>query len=252
MPLMIKVFSVLREQMDRVRSERSKALLAGNDELVSIFDLHLQALGKAENETTIEKSVLDFATTTMSGHSTALDLLDAYNDKIRSASSDGAITIGGTTYQSAQEFWEFKRGEYISDSGAGGFFTRYNQEQNLKLSVANSKNTLDNNDVSKVSKEYDKLSRRSELSDFAVQIDSFKQDTLQTGANFLASSVISNFQNDFDTAKAIAKLDDIKALGVNVENSLSSIIQSAASTKTSSGCKYSFCSTERNCIRAFY
>ncbi len=228
-----KTESVLQDQIKKVESQRSKALLSGNDELVSIFDLHLQALTKANTEASIERNVLDFATTTMSGHSKATDLLDAYNEKITQGAGGGPVTIGGTTYQSAKEFWEFKRGEYISDTGAGGFFSRYNGEQNTKVSVANSQNKLDRNGVLSVSREYDKLSRRPELQGFETQIEAFKQDSIQTGADFLANSVIRKFNNDLDADAAITKLEDIRTLGVNIETSISSIIQSAAATKQS-------------------
>lgn len=228
-----KTDSVLDLQIGRVGAARTKALLAGNDELVSIYDLQLQSLTKAKFENSIEKDIKNFAASTVTGYASALNLLDAYNSKIAFAPQTGSVRIGDITYASPREFWTFKRDSYLADSGDSGFFSRYGSEKNLELKIKNSSNALNTSDVKRISVDYDSLLARPELANYQFKVSAAKQDTLQTGADFLSKAVINKYVGDLDVSAAVSKLNEIKSAGVNVEDAFAKILTAAAGTKQS-------------------
>ncbi len=117
----------------------------------------------------------------MSGYLTSTNLLDEYNKKIAGASTSGAFTIGGVTYNSEKEFWQFKRDSYIADDSANGLFARLSDEQKTNLKVRSSQNLLSNEDITKSTAAFTALSSRPELQTYIQKIDTYKQDVLQTG-----------------------------------------------------------------------
>src|SRR3990167_631062 len=204
---------ILDGQIGRVSAERTKALLADNQELVSVYDLQIQSLTKAKNENAIEKDIKNFAVATINGYASALNLLDAYNSKISSAGSAGSVRIGDITYASPKEFWTFKRDSYLADAGESGFFSRYSLEKTTDLKVKNSRNALTTDDLRRVSADYDSLAARPELANYQFKITSTKQDAIQTGANLFSASVINRYAQTLNVNDAFAS---IKCLGVAV------------------------------------
>ena len=224
-----KTDNILSEQLKKVTAEKNKALLAGQDALVSVYDLQIQSLNKAKNEAAVEKTIKEFAVKTVSGYMSATQLLDSYNAQVASASGSTPITINDVTYSSAREYWAFKRDSYISDSGESGFFSRFNTEQNTALKVKNSQETLGVGDVAESSGRYDGLRGRTELQGYEFKIDTYKQDTIQTGSNLLATKVLSDYSTGLDINKAFTSLNAIKNLGGNVEDFFTKVMLDAAS-----------------------
>lgn len=224
--------TTLNNQIKNVEKYRKDALLSGNDTLVSVYDLNLQSLNKSLREVGIEKSMLNFAANTMSGFSKSVDLLNSYNNKIQSSSTDGPITIGGTTYTSERDFWNYKRDEYLSDTGSSGFFSRFSDEKVSDINVMNSKNSFDTNSLKAIQKEFDNLLSHPELQPYAQIVDRYRQETIQTGADTLAKTITNKFSIDSDANKAIASLNEIKSLGVNTDIATTAVIKGAAAIKS--------------------
>jgi hypothetical protein len=103
-----KTNTILSDAINKVSTERSKALLSGNEELVSVYNLNLQALNRAKTESSIENDLRNFASASVTGYVSATGLLDTYNQKVASSQIDTPITIGDVTYASAKEYWTFK------------------------------------------------------------------------------------------------------------------------------------------------
>ncbi len=222
---------ILNQQIARIGTERNKALLADNKELVSTYDLHLLVLNKAKAENSIEKDIKNFSVATITGYATAASTLDAFNQKMAAASATGSVKIGDVTYNSPQEFWKFKRDSFVADQSDNGFFQRFNTEQKNLINTKFSQGTLSVSDLQAISKNYNDLSSRSELQSYAPIISMVRQDSLQTGANLLGDNIVTKFTQDYDLNKAVQGLTAIKTLGVNTDNSLNKIIQSAAQIK---------------------
>lgn len=227
-----KTDSVLDGQIARVAKVKNDALLSGNDNLVSIYDLQLQSLKQAKTENQINKDVKNFSVATMVGASKASDLLDGYNEKISGSSSTGSITVGGVTYDSPQEFWRIKRDSYIADDSSNGFFSRISDEKKTDLKTAYSSNVLSVDTVRKAADDLNLLSSRPELQPFAYKINNAKQDILQTGADYQANTIMMKYAVDSDVNKAVSALNGLKQIGANVDQSLTKVITAAADIKT--------------------
>lgn len=227
-----KTIPVLDAQISKVGAAKSKALLANNEEQVANFNLQIQALNKAKTEASIAKDVQNFAASTITGYSSATSLLDSYNGKISGSSDSTPITIGGVTYTSAKEFWTYKRDSYISDSSASGLFSRLNDEATEKIQVAASKNTLTSKTLTNATNDISNLAGRNELAGYEAKIDATKQTVLQSGANLITDAVTGKYSTDYDLNKAVTSLNDLKAIGVNVDAAYSKIITAGASVKS--------------------
>lgn len=228
-----KTDSILSEQIGRVNTAKNKALLSGDDTLVSMYDLQLQSLNKAKTENGIVKDITTMATTSATGYSGAVSLLDSYNSKISSSASTGSITVGGVTYGSSKEFWTFKRDSYLSDSSNQGFFGRLNDETNTKIKVSDSKNNLTVNTLGDTTRVFDNLQGRPELAGYQERLTTAKQDSLQTGANLLSDRITNRFAVDYDLNKAVGEINGLKNLGVKVDDAYTKILTAAGQIKQS-------------------
>jgi len=224
--------SILDTQIARVGAARNEAMLSGNNDLVSIYDLHLQALNKAKNENSVSKDIQNFATSTITGYTSAVGLLDAYNSKINSSLPTGPITVGNVTYNSPREFWTYRRDSYLADSSGSGFFGRLNSEKDTDIKVKQSKNILQSSDINKIATEYDTLAARSELAPYQFNLTAAKQSSIQTGTDYLSQNILNRYSSDLDLNKALTNINSLKTLGGNVEDAYTSLMISGAETKT--------------------
>jgi peptidoglycan hydrolase-like protein with peptidoglycan-binding domain len=228
-----KSISVIDGQIDRVTKARNTALLNDDQELASTYDLHLQALNNAKSETNIQKGILDAAVATVSGQSNAVGLLDYYNQKISSSSSGSPVSVNGVTYQSEKDFWTFKRDSYVADNTNSGFFGRFGDEQNTKIKIANSNNSLSVDTINDVSKNYNILTTRTELTPYIQTLTATRQDSLQTGADYIGDKILNTYSVDYDLPAANAKLEALKPFGVNTDKVYGQIMTNAANVKSS-------------------
>ncbi len=226
-----KSVSVIDTQIAKVQTYRAQALLSDNDLLVSVYDLQLQGLSSAKNAAKVTNDVLNLGAISATGAFTAVAMLDAMNAKINGAGSTGPVKIGETTYASEKDFWTFKRDSYLTDQSSNGFFPSLNGEVKDKINTSNSKNTLDSASLSSLSSVFNTIASRPELANFQKQIDIYKQDALQTGANSIAQSVVNEFSRTLDINAAMSKLTALKSLGVNVDQAFTNILTSNAATK---------------------
>lgn len=226
-----KTDDVLSTQIGKVQGAKNKALLSGDAELASSYDLQLQSLTKAQTETSIERDMKNFAVTSVTGYSTATKILDAYNGKISSAPTTGSITIGDVTYNNAQEFWTFKRDSYVADQSDSGFFGRLNKEVTTNIKVLNSKNALTSDALKDAVRVFDSVSGRPELAGYETAITSAKQNSIQTGTDLVSDSVLNKFAVDYDLNRASSALTSLKAVGGNVDSSYAKLLTSGASIK---------------------
>ena len=222
----------LSNQIAKVTSAKNQALLSGNEQLISMYDLQLQALSQAKTENSIAKSIKDMSISTMTGASKATDLLDTYNNKISGASGTTPITVNGVKYDSEQQFWQQKRDAYIADPSANGFFGRFSDEKTTDLKTLYSANSLTNDSVAAASNAFNSLTSRPELQPYIYQINTAKQDVLQTGADLRSNTIVSNYSRNSDVNAAVTNLTALKGLGVNIDQAFTKIITSAADIKS--------------------
>lgn len=222
--------SILNTQIARVSSARSQSLLSGNNELVSVYDLQLQALQKALRESSIDNTIKNFAVSSLVNASSAVSLLDAYNSKISSSAVSGPVKVGSTTYASEREYWTYARDSYVSETGPSGFFPRFKNENDDAIKSLNSTGSLGTNNLRDISGKYDSLLARPELAQYGAKVASEKTTVLQTGADFMTNTLINTFSRTGDFRSVIAPFDAIKALGLNVDDNYTKVLLSAANT----------------------
>lgn len=222
--------SILNTQIARVSSARSQSLLSGNNELVSVYDLQLQALQKSLRESSIDNTIKNFAVSSLVNASSAISLLDAYNSKISSSAVSGPVKVGSTTYASEREYWTYARDSYVSETGPSGFFPRFKNENDDAIKSLNSTGSLGTNNLRDISGKYDSLLARPELAQYGTKVASEKINVLQTGADFMTNTLINTFSRTGDFRSVIAPFDAIKALGLNVDDNYTKVLLSAANT----------------------
>jgi hypothetical protein len=222
---------VIDDQISKVQNYRNDAKLKGQDQLVSLYDLQIQSLNKAKNDAQIQKDVLQLGAVTATGGYGAVAMLDAINSKINGANTSGPVQVGGVTYATAKDFWLQKRDTYLSDSGSNGFFSSLSVDVKNDMAKKQSKNALNSNDVASLNKYFNTLGARSELRNYAAQIDLYKQDTMQDTANKLMTTIQNEFKRTLDVNKAVSTLSAVKNLGVNVDAAYTEILNTNASNK---------------------
>lgn len=223
--------TILDEQIKRVSDARAQAVLADNAEQTALYDIQLQNLTKAKTEAGIEDAITNFSVGSMSGFQSATGLLDSYNQQVSQASATGPVTIGGNRYDSAQQFWTFKRDSYIADDSASGLFPRMASEQKQDLDVKRSSNALTNNDVAAAKSKFDMLEGRPELVNSTAKLNAYRQDVIQHGVDLRAADVSNKYTADLDVNRAFNDLKQLKDLGGNVSEVETNILSKAANLK---------------------
>lgn len=222
-----KTPKILADQLTKLNSARAQAVVAGQTDTVANIDLQIQSLQQAQNEASINDDLKNMAVSTLAGYLTATGTLDAFNAKISSSKTDGSVTVNGVTYDSPQQYWTSARDQFIANTGSNGFFPRMANEAKDALNVKDSQGVLTTSDVSAAAGSFAALAARPELANYGTQIATFKQDVLQTGVNSLSSKIESDYSLNLDVNAAYAKLDVLKNLGANVDQSRAKITTDA-------------------------
>ena len=200
-----KTVSVLDTQIGRVNNARVKALTAGNDDYVALLDLQIQALNKARTESEISSSILAYSVSTATGQS-SLSMLNNLNSSIEEADSDTPINIGGKRYDSARQFWELQRSEYMNDRTQNGFFGRYSQELADKVEYRSTRGILTNETLGEVKNWYEHIKDRPEMVDYLDQITQYQQKSMKSTADLRSTSILNEFALKEDVNKSLMEL----------------------------------------------
>jgi len=226
-----KDMEIIDKQKTKINDAKVEAINAGNDDYAALLDLQLQSLNKAGAEASINKVLLNMSLTTMTGNS-ATALLNDFNSQLEQADKNTPITVGGIKYESASQFWEAKRGEYLNDRSENGFFNRYQSELNDKVTYKSTRNILSNDALKDVSTWYDTLKERPELTDYLERIDQDKQKSLTSTAELRGSNILNNFALNLDANNALKELAYIQdTYGVDQSLNYQKIVSSAAKEK---------------------
>ena len=226
-----KTIAVLDTQIGRVNNARVKALTAGNDDYVALLDLQIQSLNKARTESEISNSILAYSVATATGQS-SLSMLNNLNKSIEEADPDTPINIGGTKYDSARQFWELQRSEYMNDRTQNGFFGRYGQELADKVEYRNTRGVLTNETLGDVKNWYEHIKDRPDMADYQDQLTQYQQKSMKATADLRTASILNEFTVKTDVNKSLADLSYIQdTYGVDQTLNYQKIVSSAAAEK---------------------
>lgn len=226
-----KSLDVIDTAIKNVSSAKAKAMMAGLDENVALYDLQLQNLQKTKAESTVSDALLNMAVGTATGQS-SIAVLNDYNNRIGTADETVPVTIGGQRYDNVKQFWTMKRGEFLNDQSANGFFTRYQSELQDKVDYKESSKSLSNTTLTEVQSWYDSIKDRPELADYATRIQYDSQKAMQYTADKRATQIVNDFALKEDPKTALNDLAYIQdKFGVNQTLNYQKIVSSAASQK---------------------
>jgi hypothetical protein len=222
---------VIQGAIDNISSARAKALVAGLDDTVALYDLQLQALNKTKTENDVSSAVLDLSVGTLTGQS-SLALLNKFNEKLDSADATTPVTIGGQKYENAKQFWSVQRNNYLSDRTANGFFGRYQSELQDQVDYKQSSKSLSNSTMTETQNWYDTIKDRPELADYATKIQQDAQRALQYTADKRATQIVNDYAIQEDPKKALGDLAYIQdKFGVDQTINYQKIVSSAANQR---------------------
>jgi len=191
---------VIGKQLEKLNLARVDAVTAGNEDYAAALDLQIQSLNKVKYESGIKRDMLNLSASTMNGQS-SLALLNSLNDKIETADGSVPIMINGQRYESAKQFWEGTRTEYLSDRTANGFFGRYKSELSEKMVYKDTSGILTNNSLSDVTAWYDTIKDRPELIDYQERINTDEMAEKKTVATSITTTLMNQAEvtNDYST-----------------------------------------------------
>lgn len=226
-----KTESVLNDQISKVTSAKNKAILAGDDQYVATLNLQLQNLNKTLNEGKITKAISGLSVGALTGQS-ATATLDQINTQINSADTSTPITIGGVSYNSPKDFWTAKLTDFLNDSTANGFFTRYQNEISDKINYQVSTGTFKTDSLAMVRDAFNSIKGRPELSSYMEKINQVQQSTMDTTAQARATQVLNQFAIDLNAEKASNELSSIQNFyGVDMTTNYQKLVLAASQKK---------------------
>jgi len=191
--------NLLNTVINEVVNRKAFADLAGNSEESSAWDVSLAALKKQLNETEVSNSLhdIDFKVSQYGGSS--IQKLDMLNNQISTADGNSPITINGTRYNSAKDYWTGTRDAYINGIGATGnfqsFFNDFEKEVQSKIDTVSKVNKFGFVPVSTlegIQNDYNNLSNRSEFVNVNTKLTASKVLALSYGVEKSANALITS------------------------------------------------------------
>lgn len=223
--------SIIQKQIKQVNASRVRALESGQDEYASVLDLQLQSLNMSLATAKISKTMTDLSVATATGQS-AVALLDSFNNEIENADPNTPVVIGEQRYESAQQFWQSQRTQYLNDRSANGFFGRYQGELKEKVDYQESNRLLSNSTLSQADSWYKEIETRPELADYQERLVQDKQQALQYTGDKRANQALAKFSQDLDAANALDELAYMQdQYGINLSSQFQQVIKTSASEK---------------------
>lgn len=214
---------VLSTAISDVQDKRSLAQLDGNDEAVSAYDNTLTVLKGQLGQVQIEDSMNSAQVKSITKGLGVFDKVDELNSQIANADSTVSVTINGTRYASAQDFWTQLRDGYIAGNGVGiwkDMFTELNSYYKDTIDAATARDgyattmTLDS-----VKNTLDGVKNRPEMQPYLDRINTIETNVLAYAMDSTAKKIISvaDFTGDFQTATQ-QLLDFSKKYGVDTDS----------------------------------
>ncbi len=112
---------LLNTVLGELKTTRAIESARGNDERVSFLDTKIASINKQLRESEIGRANLDIEFDAVKGGSNAVQKLKMLNEQSTQSDDNTPITVNGTRFNSAQEYWSFRRGAYLSGDGSGVF-----------------------------------------------------------------------------------------------------------------------------------
>lgn len=190
--------AALQTAIGQVTKKKALADLSGNTEESSAWDISLLGLRQQLNQTNVANTLHDVDFKLNRKASGATEKLGLLNDEISKADSKTPITVGGTTYSSAKDFWTGKRDAYIAGNGDANFtsfFVDFESEVKTKIdtvSKINTYGTVPTTTLDAIQNDYRTLSLRPEFKDIGDKLANSQIAALSYGVDKAANAIITS------------------------------------------------------------
>jgi len=190
--------ALLGDVIDEVSRKKATADATGDTEASSSYDVSLSALKKQMNETKVSNTLHDIDMQISSTGGTSLQKLDMLTNQINGSDGNVPVTINGTNYASAKEYWTGTRDAYVNGLGSGvfgNFFTDLENETKDKIDTVSKVNKfgfVPTSTLDSIQNTYNTIAARPEFANVADKILSSKVASLSYGVDKSSDAIISS------------------------------------------------------------
>ena len=220
---------------NQINDARNKALVSGDDELVSSYDIQLQSLNSQLQMISINDSVHDFELKMMDKPFTSTEFLDELSSQFENADESGIpVNLNGVLYNDVKDYWSRQLNNYIENN----FFKFLDIENEDKINSANKKltPTMERN-LKEINDNINNLKNNPYLENYQDKIENSRLTAITSGVEKFGDKVVRDYNeglmgdtSDKNASNAISKLNQLnKKYGVDVSTPLETIRVDAAS-----------------------
>lgn len=173
---------VIEEAISRVTAARASAAINENEEETLAYDETLNALNSRLNTVKIEDKISNFQVKSATLGVSPVEKLDFINGQIQSADETNPFRVGDKTYNSAKEYWNLQRDQYLAGQSeilGGNFFEELNVYTDGQIAKDNAKfGYTTQQALDDVQNQYNQLSGRAEMTPFLATLEGTRTSSM--------------------------------------------------------------------------
>ncbi len=208
---------ILNEVISELQTARAVEAAVGNEDRVALIDARIASLNKQLNEAEVEQTLLNIEFDAVKSGARSLDKLKTLNNQIASSDSNIPITINGTRFESASQYWEFRRNAYVSGDGSGifsDFFNELNMEIEARVDAASNVNQfgmIPAGVLQSILDEYSTLEADPNFAPFGEQIRNARNSALANAVNQSADAILNSAKASLDWTNVDTALNTLES-----------------------------------------
>jgi len=191
-----KTVETIENAIDRVKSQKSVALLNDNEEEVTAYDTQLSYLKSQLSAVNIKDAMNRIEINTTLKGLNAISKLESISSQINRADDSSPITLNGVSYESEKDYWTQLRNNYLSGSG-DGIFTNFANElkTDYDTQIADAVNRdgfVSNAVLTTIKSDFETLKSKSEVQPFINKISALESTVMGTAVEPALKKIVNN------------------------------------------------------------
>lgn len=232
---------VITAGIAKLQQEKTSALMRGDAETAGYIDQYMSNANKHLQQAKVDDVMTAFSVKVATTKTDAVTKLDMLRAQAASADSVSPITVNGSNYASAKEYWNSVMGSYLNGTGGRNaygaqtgdfknFFSELHNDISMNVSALEARDKYATNaTLDSIKSTFDTLSARPELAPYLTLINQYKEATLASAAvSNIETTIKRGDQSPAALQLASANLKNIQATyGVNTEDAQLALSQKA-------------------------
>lgn len=221
-----KTEDVLQGMITKAQKKKNEALLGGDNDWASAIDVQLLSLNKQLAQSRLQKQVSENIARSLADPN-PVNTLAQLNQRLSEADTAVPVTVNGTTYDSARDFWDAEKSNYL---GSGQFFNELNQfwTNHINATQARSQASLVP-ELRTIKSNLETMLSNPDL----VQYGQLSADTvdliMRHGADLAGNNIVAQAKSDFNFSKAAKQLEELNSFsGIDMTTKYQDIIASVS------------------------